>query len=375
MSTIGIAMIARNAAEAIPQVLEPFNGHVDKIVSVLGGKSADKTANVAAIYGQVAVFDGPVDEQGRLMDFGRARQQSFEMLDTDWALVIDTDDIWQSPELTRLAVEEAEEIGANRIFVPYHLGQAAFTQPRLYRLGTGHWTSPVHNHWIPDDPAETTLTVGQPQVRQKQRSGEARQARLEQSIAIAEAWLPEHPNDLRLLSHLVRDYMTAGNLERAVEVSGWYTQQIPDDYDNRDEFYYLLFNRGMATFHLGRLQDAYNALIYALTVRNYGPAWGLLAEVMYATAEAAPDHEAMCKMAIMCADQALRCGRPRSAAFPVNPLSVTSWPLAIKAKALARLGRDLEALAAIEAALMIDPGQEGMQSLKRSLCHKLEVAL
>ena len=111
MISIGVAMIARNSAQIVHQALQPFAGVVDQIAIVLGGVSTDATRAVAEEYtSNVAQYAGPMDEDGRLLDFGAARQQSFDALSTDWAVVVDTDDCWTGVERLRELIVSARPV-------------------------------------------------------------------------------------------------------------------------------------------------------------------------------------------------------------------------------------------------------------------------
>src|SRR3990172_6615155 len=163
--TVGIAMLARNCASVIPDVLSPFK--VDEIAILLGGLSSDNTLGVAHNYADsVSQYIGPLDESGGLLDFGLARQQSFDLLTTDWVLLVDTDDVWSGADKLGEVINDAE--GYQAVIFPYDLGGGVrFLQSRLFRRGTGHWSSPVHEEWIYHDPDKKTLTVNAMAVKQE----------------------------------------------------------------------------------------------------------------------------------------------------------------------------------------------------------------
>ena len=365
MTTIGLAMIARNAAAIMERALNPLIGHVDEIAIVLGGESSDNTEQVARRYSPaVRCFKGPVDEQGRLLDFGAARQQSFDALSTDWVIMVDTDDIWNGVQYLRRTVNDAEQAGKTMVLVPYQLDNSRFLQGRIIRRDSGRWFGPIHERF--ERLVKENLIVDRPSVSQErpEDGGE----RLRRGIAIAEAWLKDHPLDVRVMAHLSNDCRLVGDYEQATEWADQYFKISPND--NREEQFSVAHTAAGCYLKLGRYWSALYEAERALTIADYGIGWTMLAEAAYrlpADYQSGP----LAELAIMAADKAQAKGASLTT-FPVNPLNVTYAPCHIKTLALTALERYDEALAAADMALMINKNEDLLQ-LRLQLCNKLGV--
>ena len=85
MATLGLALIAKNNEDTLPQLLESVKDIVDQIVLVDTG-STDKTVEIAKSYGaEIHYFEW-------INDFSAARNESFSHITTDYILWLDTDD-------------------------------------------------------------------------------------------------------------------------------------------------------------------------------------------------------------------------------------------------------------------------------------------
>lgn len=370
--SIGIAMLARNSANDLPRALCPFVGKVDEIAVLLGGKSSDGTAFVASEYtGLMADYTGPLDEEGGLLDFGLARQQSFDLLSTDWALVVDTDDVWSGVEKLGEVVQDAE--GRQGVLFPHVLSAshpggggpgATFMQPRLYWRDSGHWSSPVHELFIYNEPEVKTLQVNAMGIRQE-KDPEGRMASTWRNIKIAEAHLGDHL-DFRLLLHLANEYLITAQYDKALAVTYRYLSNLDlatSDDTRPDKMFQIHYLRGMAHLCLEEWEQVASAAMAALGFAKCGHGWALLAEAAFWLDTY--------DLTIWAADKALAMGRP-SSTIPISFASVSSVPYHLKAKALAALGRKREALTALELGLALGGGKD-MTNLKYELCEELGV--
>jgi len=355
VTTIGLAMIARNAAETMRRALDPFAGKIDEVAIVLGGNSTDATAEIAKGYGAVYPYDGELDDNGALLDFASARQQANDHLATDWAVVVDSDDIWAGVEHLRGAVDRAEQIGASLVYLPYWRKNTYLLQPRIYRRDSGKWVSPIHEYWSLDDKRARVTQTDQLTVTQE-RPESVVSGRQHQNIDIAERWLGAYGPNARTLALLCQDYLVAGYLEKVVSTGGRYLALGKPNSD--DELHQVYFWRGVANLHLNKPHQAAEDATAALLARNYSPGWTLLADAMLQKAQGVKNPVVFLEMALMYAEKALSLGKPKTM-FPYNPAHVASAPLLIKARALGMLGRLPEAIAALDLAEMIggDDGQ------------------
>lgn len=379
-ATVGVAMVVRNGAETMERALDPFVGTVDQVAIVLGGKSTDGTEKLARQYvthpDRLVRYDGPLDEEGRLCDFGAARQLVADALATEWMMVVDADDVWEGVEehlgaLVADLAEAKERYGM--VQFPYRVGAGDFLQPRLMRRLSGHWRAPVHEYWDLD-PGWKLVQTDLIQVQQERGGGADKPQHQDHKITIAEAWLVDPActdrDRLRTLALLGRDYVDAGFHADALRVLDDYLVErsvIPvsrrgEDADRHFEAHYC---RAAAFLRLERYADALQAAAMALTVQPHGMAWTVMAEAALWMGRATRA-TALLEMCVMCAQKALETGRVRTAAWSSRAM-VTTVPLALKAQALVMLGRRPEALAALDLALGLDPGYAEAERLREQL--------
>jgi hypothetical protein len=369
-----MAMIARNGAATMRQALEPFVGQVDEIAIVLGGISSDKTEMTAWEYtSNVSQYGYPLDDDGRLLDFGAARQASFDALSTDWAIVVDTDDCWSGVERLRELVALAEERGAVLVMVPYQVEGLEMTQPRLYRRDAGHWEMPVHEYFEIDEGRRHGLKTDWLRLQQVERTKETNLGRIQQNVAIEEAWLAEHGENRHMLAHLVKDLTSMQRYEEAIGAAERYFQlrQASGDTNHRVEAASVLYHKAGVELMLGKLDAALPSILTALAIQDsavdMAPSWALLAEILYTMSGG---RRALCELAVSAADQALQQGKARASFARDNRMSL-SGALSIKASALEALGRLAEARAALDLGLMIDPEHREMRGQIRRVSEQL----
>lgn len=364
--TIGLALLARNNADILLRAVSPFIGLVDDIAILLGGWSTDNTAEIArTITANVDGYTGPLDESGGLLDFGKARQQSFDMLQTDWVLVIDTDDIWSGVENLQQIVSDADTDGLSGVLFPYDLGGSRFLQTRLFRRNSGRWSSPVHEQWIYNDKATKVLTTNLMTVRQE-KDPALKMASVDRNLRIAERYLVNNL-DFRLLMHASREYLIARRYDDAIRTADKFLVNLDRASDNEktpDKLFQVHFVRGMAYLCLEDYEAAAGATLTALSHANYGHGWALLAEI---------SHQIGAHYQVLYAcDMAMSTGRPLDT-LPTPYANVSYVPLHLKAKALAALNRKHEAIIALDLGLALKSDCKEIQNLKFELCNELGV--
>jgi tetratricopeptide (TPR) repeat protein len=365
-------MIARNGVGMMQRALDPFRHRVDEFAIVLGGRSEDGTAIVAGNYtDKVIQSQAETDDLGRLLDFATARQESFDLLGTDWAIVVDTDDQWSGIDQLGETITMAEDKACQLVLVSYDVRGGHFFQPRLYRRDAGHWRGEVHEEFVFDG-KPNGLKTGLLAIRETANADKAT-ARHRHNIAIAERVLNER-EDLRLLGQLVHDYLMVEEFDKVLEQSQAYIE-LWDRQDERkytEELYYVWLGRAMAELVMYKNENAYLSATRALSVRPFGQAWSILAEAAQrmGTRAGSTQGAALQRLAVFAADQALADGKPRNGYAGSRDL--TGWiPCQLKAMALAELGQERAAIAALDLGLAMEPENELMQNHLITLCNKI----
>jgi GT2 family glycosyltransferase len=360
--TVGIAMLARNCETEIPKALEPFIGKVDKIAVLLGGISSDSTLEVARQWADVVgEYDGPLNEQGGLLNFGLARQQSFDLLDTDWVLLVEPDDRWAGIENLREVINEAEGEGRQSVLFPHSLDHSRFLQARLFRRNSGKWVYPIHESFQYHDPANTHTLITNSMSLRQEKSAEHRNASLERNIRMAERYLQGH-DDFRALLHLSKEYCVAGRFEDGLKAANQAAANLPADVTPDNQFQ-IHFVRAMALLHLHQYEPALGAATSALRYINDGAGWTLLAQIALFLE--------VYELVIYAADNALRLGHQIDTMLQPEG-NITVAPCHLKAKALVAIGREQEAIAALDLGIRLGGGPD-MVKFKFELCQKLGV--
>jgi len=373
MSTVGIAMIARNGAATMGRAIEPFIDHVDQIAIVLGGVSGDDTEQVAKSYTHlVAHYAGPVDVAGRLLDFAQARQQSFDLLDTDWALVVDTDDRWTDAGRVRETVEQAEKRGAVAVMFGYDVEGMFMYQLRLYRRDAGRWMAPIHEYYHLEGDDPLVIQTNLMGIHQPEAPPEYREERVNQNIEVGQRWLEENGPDRHTLSHLGKDLVSCTRYAEGVKVLSdyidFYRQQ---NYNGKheEELASVLYHKAGAEFLLCQYDQALMSLLALLATRDRAPGWALLAETFFTLGSHRTP--ALYELAVFCADRALAHGKTRGGYAADSTVSLRG-AYQIKGQALMEMGRLEEARAAFDLGLMIDPGHKELDRLLNQVSDKLD---
>jgi glycosyltransferase involved in cell wall biosynthesis len=377
MTKVGIAMIARNAEELMPHALDPLVEHVDEIAIVLGGISSDGTPELAEQYATLPVeqFSGKVDEHGRLMNFGQARQQSFEILKragVDYALVVDTDDQWQNPDKLRLVLNHMVNGGFPMTMFPYTYEGGMFVQPRLYDATRGHWEGPCHNYWVLDEGERVALQSAELSIQQVRPSSNGANRR-EQNVRISQEWMAENGDNARLLLHMAKDALVDRNFEIANDAleNRYFPAYEADGKRDAEE----LYNAWHTLAGMRLVQDnpagAFEAAVNALTVREHGQSWAIAAEAAEWLGKSGQVSRPMLRLAAFCADMAIETGKARGN-LHWHSERLTTWiPMLVKARALCGLGEFRRARGVLDLALIINPDNEDMTLLRRDICRKL----
>jgi hypothetical protein len=374
---VGVAMIARNAVALMPAALDPIKDHVDEIAIVLGGVSSDGTAEMAEQYATLPVepFDGPIDDEGRLMSFAMARNQSFDILrraGCDYAFVVDTDDNWEGIENLRTLVEQSQRGGFPMVMIPYHFDGGSFLQPRLYEIASGHWEGSCHNYWEMDGGrARVALQSNLMNVRQERPEAQGK-ARRAQNIAISEAWMAEHGDNCRLLLHMAKDMMVDRRVDEVLDVLDRYFAAFGEDgRQDPEELYNAHHARAGALLIKEQFNEALFAALNGLAVRPHAQTWTLAAEAALWTASRAKEDRMMLKLSAFCAEMALEVGKPRANLHWHSDRLSGAIPLMLKARALAGLGEYRAARGALDLALLIEPENKDIARFRSDLCRRL----
>ncbi len=364
---VGIAMIARNAEEMIPRALDPLVDYADEIAIVLGGMSQDDTKRVAMRYATIPVeeFTEEVDWRGRLTNFAKARQMSFDLLEEagcEWAIYVDTDEVWSRVENLESTIERAHFGHFAMVYLPLTLNGGQSLMPRIYRIDSGVWEGKCHNQWIlHNEKMEFGMKTGMVCICQESTL-EKDADRRDQNIRIMEEELKKGDRQ-RYLFFLARSYIHSGRGDEALDLIERYIDRYPEDYENRDELCHAYVTRSTLYMGAKEYRIAWQSAMDALAVMNFGPAYTVAADALIGMASEIPNPQAFLELALFCTDQALASGKPRSI-FWSSPKATSSVACRLKAQILIAMDRRKEALAALDLGLLVDPDDQAMQQMR-----------
>lgn len=385
--SLGLAILARNSADTIGPLIDQFKPITSQAAVVIGGTSSDDTAEIARslgakvgyadtvitpafLVGAASVLGDPeIPEKyshlnGSLGDFGAARQQSFDMLDTDWCIVVDTDDEWYGLEEIPGIIDKAEHRPVVR--VQYSIQNSVIYQPRLFKRTAGHWGPTIHERFIIPNDAEIGIT-SDCGLRQSKTSGPGRMA---QNILLGRLAIAHNPTDYRAKLCLAQDYLGTGDRQSAEPL----LDQCINDWDGEynESYTAALHLRGVLALHNADYEKAALTALRALGARQTGAAWTVLAEASLRMANGSGSH-GLHELAVLASDRAMATGKPRYG-FGMNKESFTTMPALIKAMALAGMNRPDEALHTVDLGLAMAPDHQELNRLQKRLCGVLNLA-
>jgi glycosyltransferase involved in cell wall biosynthesis len=222
--TLGLALIVRDEAKTLPELLASIEGAFDQVVLVDTG-SADDTVGVfqrwCARTGQAHV----VDSFEWVDDFAAARNYADSLLTTDWACWADADDVIVGAEkLREVATAAPRRVAAYAADYEYAHdddGECEFTirRERLVRRGVGVWIGRVHPYKVPCAGSRQRMGVIAPDVALwVHRKTEAEyEADVDRDGVIFRRWQAEAPDDPLLLGWLT----TGSNPAMLAAMVGW----------------------------------------------------------------------------------------------------------------------------------------------------------
>lgn len=203
-------------------------GAIDEILIVDTG-STDETPKIAATLGAtVRILENPDEyfvetDEGKFLNFGKARNESFRDASGDWLLLMDADETVQGDatnlktELNRLP-NDIEGVSLKFADVQKNIEVMHFLSPRIFRNGRVHFEEIVHNRPVFKPPSyhvpEIKLTIKHygydltPEHEEKKRT---------RTIALLKHRLKQNPDDFGAYFYLSQMFANHGDSESAID--------------------------------------------------------------------------------------------------------------------------------------------------------------
>ncbi len=278
---MGVAMIARNAAETIGPCLDSIRPFVEQVVVCVDVLTTDDTAKVARAHGaevhpiQISTWH-ECDAHGRVLaqHFARARDESFTYLrdDLDWWMWLDSDDVVYGADKLSTILPQLDDkyIGA---WLPYWYStingtpNTVFHRERILRPRVGwEWKFRVHEVVKPqhDGPWFGTqdIRIVHQEGIHKTDSSAAR------NLLLLEIDLEETGDDPRTLFYIGNQFFAMAQWELAIE---WYERLLSLRHHNPYERWQSAIYLSMAYERVGNLELATQSAFVALDEKPEHP--------------------------------------------------------------------------------------------------------
>jgi glycosyltransferase involved in cell wall biosynthesis len=216
-NSVSVALIVRDEGRVLHRCLQSLRGGVDEIVVVDTG-SIDDTKEIARRYTD-RVFDF-----AWCQDFAAARQFAFDQARGDWVAWVDADDVVRDAAKIRpmVAAASAEVAGFYWRYVcdrdAWGNSRCEFWRERCVRNdGRFRWAGRIHEVLVPGSAATIVRSPDVVVEHHPDLSRAGAKSRRNLDILEAEhAEIGEAPSP-RLLYYLAREYVSAGEIPRALE--------------------------------------------------------------------------------------------------------------------------------------------------------------
>jgi tetratricopeptide (TPR) repeat protein len=363
MTSVGLALIAKNEENTLPTLLKSIEGAFDRVVLVDTG-STDATKQLFVAWAQQQSCTFSVGDFEWCDDFAAARVAadrlllfgSTEKTDgtplVDWTCWADCDDsIEGALNLRRLAESAPPELGAFIADYSYAFDEfgnviCTLRRERLVRAGAGSWTGRVHEAQLIN--GQSTLI--DPQIVRWVHHKPPDFNPGDRNLKILHAWNDESPGDPRVLAYLGTETAARGLHQEAL---GFYRQYLDLKSGWDEERAQVHRKLAVTLFALNQPKEALEVGLQALAVL---PSW----TDSYLTLAQASHNLGEHAKAIEWANEVLRRGMPQSLLI-LNPLDYTFAPLQCLAAAHGSMGNVDEACKFAEQALAIIPTDPGLQ--------------
>lgn len=369
MTTVGLALIAKDEENTLPTLLQSIEGALDRVVLIDTG-STDRTIEIFQTWAAQQAITFSVGTTTWTDDFARARKRADSLLrfgaqhapDTklaekgtglvDWCCWADCDDVLEGAlNLRRLAEAAPPELGAYVCDYSYATDEhgnviCTLRRERLVRAGHGHWTGRVHEAQL----IEGASQLIDPQIVRWVHRKPADVNPGDRNLRILHAWNEESPNDPRVLAYLGTETAARGLHQEALS---YYQQYLALKSGWDEERAQIHRKLAVSLFAVGLAEDALEVGLKALrTLPGWTDSYLTLAQASHNLGE----HD----KAIEWAHEVLRRGMPASLLI-LNPLDYTFAPLQCLAAAYGALGQVDEAVQYAEQALSIVPNDHALR--------------
>ena len=259
VAPVSVCMIVKNESGQIESCLKSIRPYVSEICVVDTGSTDNTPETVKKYADKFEVYTDCNDDEGRIEDFSKARQRSFELATSPWTMWVDGDDEVQGAENLKSLVEMYDKIrngAACSVMFPYeyahdHRGNVTCLHYRE-RLVTPkekfNWKGPVHEVLVPKVPVPQHQSDKVRMIHKRTESKKPIEPG--RNLRILKAHYEKAgESDVRQLYYLGLEYGNVGDTDNAIkfhkrytELSGWDDEKflaclkIAEHYQARAEY-------------------------------------------------------------------------------------------------------------------------------------------
>jgi tetratricopeptide (TPR) repeat protein len=353
---LGLALIAKDEEDTLPNLLASIRGAFDRIVYVDTG-SKDKSQTIFEEWAAAEVAEGRLgsylsDSFPWCEDFGAARRYAHSKLATQVECWADCDDVIVGAEKLRGLAQQMLEQGLGALIFTYNYAQdpqgnciCTLKRERLVAAGSAKWTGRVHEaQEITGGAAEVPASEVE-WVHRKPPS----HAPGDRNLKLLRLWEKEEPENPRVVGYLGTEELTRGKPKRAVK---WFRRYLKLKTGWDEERAQIARKLSVALMALGRHDEAMQHAFEAIQLLpEWTDSYLTLAEAHYRKGEVGK--------AAHWANEVLRRGMPASLLI-LNPLDYSIQPKVILAGCLAASDQLDQAIALTEEVFRVVPGHPAL---------------
>ncbi len=364
MSTVGLALIAKNEERRLPELLESIEGAFDQVVLVDTG-SVDRTREIFEEWVDDELLRNPnfIGTSGYfhwIKDFGAARTYAHSLLETDWQVWADCDDVIVNAKNIRSVIAQAPDHIMGFV-AGYNYAQHPKTghsicylrRERIVRRGVSTWINRVHEAQIVNGPVMSLEPSVVEWIHRKQHQSveEMQAADANRNLDILYQWNEDEPNNSRTLAYIGTEEAAQGNVDKAIPFFERYLMLNPEWVEERAQVHRKL---GMCLLIKGRYDEAIETAFAAMKVMpSWTDSYNTLAEAYFGKGDY--------PKAMEWARESLRRGQPETMLI-INPLDYSYQPRKVLAGALAMMKQWDEAVKIGNEAWQLNPLDDSLQA-------------
>lgn len=373
--SVGLAIIARDEQDSLPNLLASVAGAFDQIVLLDTGcvddtvsvfskwareerkRTAETRAAVSTTDGEAAPFY-KVRKFEWCMDFGAARNEAHSYLDTDWQVWADADDLIAGAQNIRTLCDQAP-MHLHGYVAGYNYAQVNgkcvcyLKRERIVRRGVTEWAGRVHEAQAIMGPVQWVEPSVVEWIHNKAHDDAMKQGEARRNLEILEHWIEDEPNNTRILAYLGSENAARGEHELAMDFYNRYLALNPDWQEEQAQ---VCRKAAGSLFALDRPKEARDMAFRAIELFPSWPdSYLTLAEYHLRSSEPAKT--------LHWAQQAEAIGVPNTVLI-VNPLDYSWLPLKFKAMALLELGQFHDANVIAMRAIELFPFDDSLRQVQ-----------